>query len=114
MRIAALSDIHGNLPALEAVLHDVAREPPAVRPDGRLRARCQSRERRHAIWRTRGLLGVVRRWHPFSPHNYDRGAAADRIRKSSWPEAKAIARDNVPSVPSIEEAMEFFGRHGAP
>src|SRR6266516_7720469 len=28
MRVAALYDIHGNLPALEAVLHDVEREAP--------------------------------------------------------------------------------------
>jgi putative phosphoesterase len=50
----------------------------------------------------------------FRRTDYDREAAAARIRKSSWPGAGDFASDNVLSVPSVEEAMEFFRKHGGP
>jgi hypothetical protein len=46
--------------------------------------------------------------------DYDRESAAARIRKSSWPDAAGFARDNVLSVPSVAEAMDFFSKHGGP
>jgi hypothetical protein len=33
---------------------------------------------------------------------------------SSWPEAAGFARDNVLSVPSVDQAMDFFRKHGGP
>jgi putative phosphoesterase len=45
---------------------------------------------------------------------YDREAAARRIRQSSWPGAEEFARDNVLTVASVEEAMDFFARSGGP
>jgi putative phosphoesterase len=50
----------------------------------------------------------------FRRTNYNREAAAVRIRESSWPGAEDFARDNVLSVPSIDEAMEFFRKNGGP
>jgi putative phosphoesterase len=46
--------------------------------------------------------------------DYDREAAAARIRKSSWPGAEEFARENVLSVASAEEAFAFFRAHGGP
>lgn len=40
--------------------------------------------------------------------DYDREEAARRIRAKDWSEADEFARENVISVPSIEEAMEFM------
>ena len=40
--------------------------------------------------------------------DYDRGAAATRIRDKDWKDADQFARDNVISVPSREQAMEFM------
>ena len=45
---------------------------------------------------------------------YDRAAAAARIRKSGWPDAEEFAAGNVLSVPSVEEAMSFFRSRGGP
>jgi putative phosphoesterase len=45
---------------------------------------------------------------------YDRQAAAARIRQSAWPGADEFARENVLSVPSAEEAFAFFRAHGGP
>jgi putative phosphoesterase len=59
-------------------------------------------------------------WALFGPDvdfrrtDYDRESAAARIRMSSWPEAAGFARDNVLSVPSVDQAMDFFRRHGGP
>jgi predicted phosphodiesterase len=39
---------------------------------------------------------------------YDREAAAQRIRAKDWPEANKFASNNVVSVPSVEEAMSFL------
>ena len=55
--------------------------------------------------------------HPdveFRRTDYDREKAAARIRASSWPEAAGFAAGNVLSVPSVEDAMEFFRKHGGP
>jgi putative phosphoesterase len=40
--------------------------------------------------------------------DYDREAAADRIRAKDWPSAASFARENVISVPSEEQAMRFM------
>lgn len=50
----------------------------------------------------------------FRRTDYDREAAAARIRKSSWPGAEEFARENVLSVASAEEAVAFFRTHGGP
>ena len=50
----------------------------------------------------------------FRRTDYDRESAAARIGKSSWPDAAGFARDNVVSVPSVADAMEFFSKHGGP
>jgi hypothetical protein len=39
---------------------------------------------------------------------YDREAAAQRIRAKDWPEADKFASNNVVSVPSVDEAMSFL------
>src|ERR1700730_13051153 len=46
--------------------------------------------------------------------DYDREAAAERIRRSAWPEAEQFASRNVLSVPSAEEALAYFRSHGGP
>jgi predicted phosphodiesterase len=46
--------------------------------------------------------------------DYDREAAAARIRQSAWPGAEEFARGNVLSVASAEEAFAFFRAHGGP
>jgi putative phosphoesterase len=50
----------------------------------------------------------------FRRTDYDRQAAAERLRHSAWPEADEFARENVVTVPSIEEAMAFFTKVGGP
>jgi putative phosphoesterase len=40
--------------------------------------------------------------------DYDREAAAARIRKKEWPDADEFARENVIKPPSVEQAMEFM------
>ena len=40
--------------------------------------------------------------------DYDRGAAASRIRAKDWDNAEKFATDNVLSVPSIDQAMDFM------
>jgi putative phosphoesterase len=46
--------------------------------------------------------------------DYDRESAAERIGNSSWPDAPGFARDNVLSVPSVAQAMDFFSKVGGP
>ena len=59
-------------------------------------------------------------WALFGPDvdfrrtDYDRESAAARIRMSSWPGAAGFARDNGLSVPSVDQAMDFFRQHGGP
>ena len=59
-------------------------------------------------------------WALFGPDidfrrtDYDRESAAARIRESSWPGAAVFAHDNVLSVPSAAEAMDFFRKAGGP
>jgi 3-hydroxyisobutyrate dehydrogenase-like beta-hydroxyacid dehydrogenase len=40
--------------------------------------------------------------------DYDLEAAADRIRAKDWEHADQFARENVMTVPSREQAMEFM------
>ena len=42
--------------------------------------------------------------------DYDRAAAASRLRAVGAPEAEEFVRDNVLEVPSVEEAMDFMRR----
>ena len=45
--------------------------------------------------------------------DYDREAAARRIRAKDWPEADEFATRNVLTVPSVEQAMEVFRKLAA-
>src|SRR2546423_134347 len=53
-------------------------------------------------------------WAMLGPHvelrrtEYDREAAATRIRAKAWQSAESFARDNVINVPSVAAAMEFM------
>jgi putative phosphoesterase len=44
---------------------------------------------------------------------YDLEAAAERIRGSDWPQAAEIAAENVLTVPTADEAIDFFERMAA-
>ena len=50
----------------------------------------------------------------FRRRDYDRESAVARIAKSSWTDAPGFARDNVLSVPSVAQAMDFFRKVGGP
>ena len=50
----------------------------------------------------------------FRRTDYDREAAAEKIRRSSWPGAEEFALKNVVSVPSAEDAMAYFRKAGGP
>jgi len=50
----------------------------------------------------------------FRRTDYDREAAAARIRRSTWPGAQEFASSNVVWVPSAEAAMTFFRANGGP
>lgn len=50
----------------------------------------------------------------FRRTDYDREAAAARLRQSGWPGAEDFARENVLFVPSAEDAFAFFRAHGGP
>jgi putative phosphoesterase len=43
---------------------------------------------------------------------YDLGAAAARLRRSSWPTADAFVRENVLAVPTVDEALAAFSARG--
>jgi len=61
-----------------------------------------------AFWALLGLDVELRRT------DYDREAAATRIRESAWPDAAEFARENLLEVPTVEEALAFFAAHGGP
>ena len=50
----------------------------------------------------------------FRRTDYDRDAAAARIRRSRWPDAADFASHNVLEVPGEDEVMAFFARVGGP
>lgn len=50
----------------------------------------------------------------FRRTDYDREAAAARIRRSGWPGAEDFAQENALFVPSAEDAFAFFRAHGGP
>jgi putative phosphoesterase len=50
----------------------------------------------------------------FRRTDYDREAAAARIRRSAWPGAQEFASSNVVTVPSVSDAMAFFKKAGGP
>jgi putative phosphoesterase len=50
----------------------------------------------------------------FRRTDFDREAAAARIRESTWLGASDFASRNVLTVPSEAEVMAFFARHGGP
>src|SRR3989442_616446 len=120
VRVAALSDIHGNLPALEAVLSEVERESPD------LIVSCGDVASGPMPAETISLLMSLPRAR-FVRGNADRGlvdafdrrpkgrmpgpfadSAATRIRGAGSPEAEQFATENVLQVPTVEEAMEFL------
>src|SRR5437899_3201303 len=128
MRVAVISDIHGNLPALEAVLSDVSRErvdriiscgdvasgPLPVETLQVLRGLADARFVRGNADRAL-VAGFDGSQMPrLKGPDYDRPAAADRIRKSAWLEANEFARENVLTVPTIEDAMAFLTKGGGP
>lgn len=45
--------------------------------------------------------------------DYDREAAAGRIRAKSWPDAEQFAAENVITVPSVTQAMDFLRKAAA-
>ena len=45
--------------------------------------------------------------------DYGRQAAAERIRKLSWPMAEQFANENVLTVPSVDQALEVFRKAAA-
>ena len=89
--LACLYDIHGNLPALEAVLADARREARALRARRRLRAVrrlaaetvARLRELEPALW----IRGNGERWTATRPHAPDnplvQGALAASGRRSA-------------------------------
>ncbi len=88
MRVAAIYDIHANLPAFEAVLQDIRQAE--VEPG--------------AYWLLLGP-GVLFRHTP-----YDLAKAADRIRGTKYPQADAFAARNILQPPSEREMLEAFSR----
>ena len=42
------------------------------------------------------------------PEAYDRDAAARRVRAKDWDNAARFAAENVVTVPTVEQAMEFL------
>ena len=50
----------------------------------------------------------------FRRTEYDRNSAAERIRLSKWPGAEEFARENVVSVPGVDDAMAYFRTLGGP
>lgn len=46
--------------------------------------------------------------------DYDREAAAARIRRSAWSDAEEFAESNVLTAPSAEEAFAYFRANGGP
>ncbi len=50
----------------------------------------------------------------FRRTDYDREAAAARIRRSAWPGSEEFAISNVVAVPSVEDAIAFFKKAGGP
>ena len=55
MRIAVLADIHGNLPALEAVAAEIGRlKPDLVFVAGDFQIAAQIRAKSRSLWRDRG------------------------------------------------------------
>jgi predicted phosphodiesterase len=58
-------------------------------------------------------------WGLFGPDfeqrhtSYDLQAAAERIRGSEWPQSERTAAENVLTVPSADEAIDFFERMAA-
>jgi hypothetical protein len=105
MRVAVLADIHGNLPALEAVLADLlaglpmtatldvdgsGRRPAAMRPRAGTTRCCWSTELRRT--------------------DYDPSGAAARLATSPWSRAAWWAETYVRHRASDVEALEVFTR----
>jgi hypothetical protein len=133
MRIAALYDIHGNLPALEAVLGDVRHVGvdqvvvggnvlPGPMPHETLALLFDLEMPVHSFAATvsspslhkspRGILASlpfllsaeVQLRHTF----YDLASAADRVRATKYPQANEFARHSILEPPSEEEMARAF------
>jgi hypothetical protein len=111
MRIAALHDIHGNLPALEAVLRDV-REAAVdqVLVGGDVFPGPMSNDALGCLLdldipqQFMGPDVELRRT------DYDLTAAAARIRATDYPQAEDFAERNVLRPPSERDTLEMFVR----
>jgi putative phosphoesterase len=105
MRVAALYDIHGNLPALEAVLADLDRDPPdAIVCGGDLVAgpfpsECLEllRERDATFLRGNADRFVLER-RGDDAWSYSRLSDAERAQVASWPETVVLSVDGLGDV----------------
>ena len=113
MRIAALHDIHANLPALEAVPEDVRRAGVDLvmvggdRPVGPFRvvnagSVGMPTGRTGADWLLLGP-GVELRHTEFDPE-----AAASRVRESGYPQAESFATQYVLAAPPEAVLLKAF------
>ena len=126
MRVAALYDIHGNLPALEAVVRDVRRADVDQVLVGPL-VICGHTHMQFN--RTVGSIRVVNAgsvgmpfgkrgadWLLLGPdvqlrHTaYDPVKAAEQIQGTTYPQARDFATHNVLRPPSEEHMLEVFAR----
>jgi predicted phosphodiesterase len=139
LRVAALYDIHGNLPALEAVLDEIARDPvdlvvvggdvmPGPMPRESLE-RLQSLKvatrfirgngDRECLGETAGrsspMPEAMRQLLRLGPGvelrrtDYDLAAAAAAVRRTAYPGAEEFARVNVLQPPDMLEAFTKYG-----
>jgi Icc-related predicted phosphoesterase len=102
MRVAAIYDIHGNLPALEAVLQDIRQaKVERIVVGGDVLPGPMPRE---TIGRLLDLDVQLRRTA------YDFAKAAERIRETTYPQAQDFAARNILRPISAGEMLEAFAR----
>ncbi|HQU68149.1 MAG TPA: metallophosphoesterase family protein [Albidovulum sp.] len=112
MRIAVLSDIHGNADALEAVLRDVKRRSPdAIVNLGDCFSGPLDILRAHELLAGAGVTATVR-------GNHDRAlldpAAMDSWDKMSAPQVTEAMRDWIAALPATAVLDELFLCHATP
>jgi diadenosine tetraphosphatase ApaH/serine/threonine PP2A family protein phosphatase len=118
MRVAAIYDIHANLPALEAVLEDTRHAEVVVCGHTHMQF-----DRTIAGIRVlnAGSVGMPfgepgAYWLLLGPGvelrrtRYDLEKAAERIRGTKYPQAEDFAARNVLQPPSEEKTLEAFAR----
>lgn len=112
MRVAVLSDIHGNADALEAVLQDVSRRAPdAIVNLGDCFSGPLDIQRTHELLSKAEIAATVR-------GNHDRAlldpAAMDGWDRMSAPEVTAQMRDWLATLPATAVLDEVFLCHATP